>query len=665
MQHTAHPVPAATLPGARRRPARPSVHVTRASAPSRHWQEILPSQVTVDEQLGEGSYGVVYKGSLATAAGATRPVVLKKHKRGVDNAVELQEAELYFNGRVLADTQDACPLFLGVIRVDRSQSQGRLVSGLWLVWAFEGRFTLSTYLRSPNYVASLGAVLFPSSGSSVLDEVEDPELLLAQAVMRQVLQALGQLHSCGLVHRDVKPLNLVLDESSRRFKLIDLGACACLRTGKNFAPDETILDPKYSPPEEFLMPIEAAPNLAKESATIAMALGATAWARYQPDRFDMYSAGILFMQLCMPQLRTDRGLKAFNDQLAGAKHDLLAWRATASLPKVQSAVLDAFDGAGWDLAEQLLRPRPSNWSDPLAIHTRTRPSAEAALTHRFLAGVPPRVGKGRQPLARAREIARLEGALAYQAKALSDAKARVVDLAAATSAAPGETQGGAELVQRQRGVEGLLGALRAGLDRMLGGAAKGDLAAGAAPPPSAAASSLVNDVLDDEGPPEDTPTPLQRRPVKPGAPRDPVAAAAAAQKALDALRSAAVAASAPAAASAPPRDLAALTSEIDEVNQRLMNMQARMTRLLSENDTLLRELESTEAAGGGGGVARSQAGGAGDGETSSQRQEAVAAAAAAVAAAAKVAAASTAISSALEAAAQPVEPGSRDDAADE
>ena len=28
------------------------------------------------------------------------------------------------------------------------------------------------------------------------------------------------------------------------FKLIDLGACADLRTGKNYAPDETILDPK-------------------------------------------------------------------------------------------------------------------------------------------------------------------------------------------------------------------------------------------------------------------------------------------------------------------------------------------------------------------------------------------------------------------------------------
>lgn len=37
-----------------------------------------------------------------------------------------------------------------------------------------------------------------------------------------------------MVHRDVKPLNLVLDEEMRSFKLIDLGACVDLRSGYNF-----------------------------------------------------------------------------------------------------------------------------------------------------------------------------------------------------------------------------------------------------------------------------------------------------------------------------------------------------------------------------------------------------------------------------------------------
>ena len=58
------------------------------------------------------------------------------------------------------------------------------------------------------------------------------------------------LHNAGVVHRDVKPLNLVLAESERRFKLIDLGAAADLRNGTNWAPDESILDPSYCPPEQ-------------------------------------------------------------------------------------------------------------------------------------------------------------------------------------------------------------------------------------------------------------------------------------------------------------------------------------------------------------------------------------------------------------------------------
>ena len=58
------------------------------------------------------------------------------------------------------------------------------------------------------------------------------------------------LHQVGIVHRDIKPANIVFDERERRFRLIDLGAAVCLRTGTNYKPDETILDPCYCPPEE-------------------------------------------------------------------------------------------------------------------------------------------------------------------------------------------------------------------------------------------------------------------------------------------------------------------------------------------------------------------------------------------------------------------------------
>ncbi len=58
------------------------------------------------------------------------------------------------------------------------------------------------------------------------------------------------MHSAGLVHRDVKPANIIFAENEKRFKLIDLGASADLRAGTNYVPDEGILDPIYCPPEQ-------------------------------------------------------------------------------------------------------------------------------------------------------------------------------------------------------------------------------------------------------------------------------------------------------------------------------------------------------------------------------------------------------------------------------
>ena len=61
------------------------------------------------------------------------------------------------------------------------------------------------------------------------------------------------LHDAGLVHRDVKPLNIIFAEEERKFKLIDLGAAADLRTGTNYKPDESILDATYCPPEQVAL----------------------------------------------------------------------------------------------------------------------------------------------------------------------------------------------------------------------------------------------------------------------------------------------------------------------------------------------------------------------------------------------------------------------------
>jgi serine/threonine protein kinase len=54
----------------------------------------------------------------------------------------------------------------------------------------------------------------------------------------------------GIVHRDVKPQNVIISEVDQCCKFIDLGAAADLRIGTNYIPNEFLLDPRYAPPQQ-------------------------------------------------------------------------------------------------------------------------------------------------------------------------------------------------------------------------------------------------------------------------------------------------------------------------------------------------------------------------------------------------------------------------------
>jgi hypothetical protein len=50
------------------------------------------------------------------------------------------------------------------------------------------------------------------------------------------------------------------------------------------------------------------------------------WQLNNPDRFDMYSVGVLLLQAAMPALRTDSALINFRRKLEQCKYDLNEWR---------------------------------------------------------------------------------------------------------------------------------------------------------------------------------------------------------------------------------------------------------------------------------------------------------------------------------------------------
>jgi serine/threonine protein kinase len=69
----------------------------------------------------------------------------------------------------------------------------------------------------------------------------------------QLTKSVRELHRMGIVHRDLKPENILLT-SSGEVKLIDYGAACDLSTGLNFNPEQGMLDPRFSPPEELVLP---------------------------------------------------------------------------------------------------------------------------------------------------------------------------------------------------------------------------------------------------------------------------------------------------------------------------------------------------------------------------------------------------------------------------
>ena len=317
--------------------------------------------IKMGKKLATGGFGTVYLGELVDPDdGKVTPVVVKKAK-------EFGEAETWMNERMMR----AAPKMAAEFITAFADGDGREGEPLWLVWKYEGNYTLAELMQKKDFFSILESMLFDRP----LNIPEGPErrAVVLRLVFQQLLETVAACHKIGICHRDVKPQNCIFSAVDRRVKLIDFGAAADLRIGINYVPNQYLLDPRYAPPEQYVM---SAQTPKAPSAPVAALLSPILWRLNNPDRFDMWSAGITLLQLAIPPLRSDTTLVNFNKQLESRYNwDLRAWRAAAEWKLGKEwrdglATLDALGGGGWDLVVNLVQYEPIN-----------RISAVAALAH--------------------------------------------------------------------------------------------------------------------------------------------------------------------------------------------------------------------------------------------------------------------------------------------
>jgi len=352
----------------------------------------------IRDKLGGGNFGMAYEavqvkpgeGTISMRGQLTpeqkkRRVVLKRVnsdrseirtdflKTGTmaKGAGETGKVEAYMCAKVKRDPLAArcCAEFLGSFIAE--ESDGAFTKGSqWLVWKFESDSTLGDALDG--YLGEFPLCLEQYMTGKVNESMvkDKRETLIIKAIMKQILVGLSRLHAIGIVHRDIKPDNLLITVDGQ-VKIIDFGAAVDMCTGINFNPLYGMLDPRYSPPEELVMP----QNFPKAPLPlVAATMSPFAWLYGAPDLFDSYTVGILFMQMTVPGLRTTNNIRLFNSELRQVDFDLQRWRDMRG-SKYDFTLLDRNNKAGWDLALKLICKR-----DKL---NRGRISVDEALRHRY------------------------------------------------------------------------------------------------------------------------------------------------------------------------------------------------------------------------------------------------------------------------------------------
>src|SRR5256884_1360852 len=179
-------------------------------------QELLAGRYSIERELGRGGMGIVL---LARDVALDRPVAIKLLPPYLASRPDERE-------RFLQEARTAAGLaHPNIVPIHLVESRGDLV---FFVMGFV-------------------------DGETLRDRVERAGPLsprLAMKLLQEVAWALGAAHQRGVIHRDVKPDNIMIERATERAVVTDFGIALGSRAGKAESPGPIVGTARYMSPEQ-------------------------------------------------------------------------------------------------------------------------------------------------------------------------------------------------------------------------------------------------------------------------------------------------------------------------------------------------------------------------------------------------------------------------------
>ena len=310
--------------------------------------ELTLAKLRVDESaaVGRGAFSECFRGTYDDSTN----VVAKRSRvdvRGRD--VESFYADELESARALRDCDGVAP-FIGAAGV-----------GQWLVWEDVGRVTLEDVLTRGD-----GLALARETFGDLSDDAATFRFLAST-----LARAVASVHAFDMIHRDVKPANVILSAVRKRALLCDVGACADVQTGRNMDGAEAIFDPTYGAPEQFRKvasspPLGGFPSIGglfgggKKKSEASSANDFTLEPSGEPPTvlLDAYSLGVTLLRCGVPSLRGENAIVRARKDIDACGGDLCLWRREVCVPGVNDFTLLDESGA-WTTITRLAAVDPN------------------------------------------------------------------------------------------------------------------------------------------------------------------------------------------------------------------------------------------------------------------------------------------------------------------